>query len=134
MPGFDATGPNGMGPMTGGGRGYCAVPVPGGGPYGGGPNRQGGRGYGRGRGRAGGRGGYGWRHWYYATGMPGWMRAQQGAPAYGAGLPGGTVPAAVTAEEELAGLKGQAGFLKQQLEDIEGRIRALESKPGSEEA
>jgi len=23
MPGFDGTGPNGMGPMTGGGRGYC---------------------------------------------------------------------------------------------------------------
>ena len=27
MPGFDGTGPNGMGPMTGGGRGFCAVPV-----------------------------------------------------------------------------------------------------------
>ncbi|MFC1956809.1 DUF5320 domain-containing protein [Chloroflexota bacterium] len=26
MPGFDGTGPRGMGPMTGGGRGYCAVP------------------------------------------------------------------------------------------------------------
>jgi hypothetical protein len=24
MPGFDGTGPAGMGPMTGGGRGYCA--------------------------------------------------------------------------------------------------------------
>ena len=24
MPGFDGTGPNGMGPMTGGGRGYCS--------------------------------------------------------------------------------------------------------------
>jgi hypothetical protein len=23
MPGFDGTGPNGMGPMTGGGRGFC---------------------------------------------------------------------------------------------------------------
>ncbi len=29
MPGFDGTGPRGMGPMTGGGRGYCAVPQPG---------------------------------------------------------------------------------------------------------
>lgn len=27
MPGYDRTGPRGMGPMTGGGRGYCAVPV-----------------------------------------------------------------------------------------------------------
>jgi len=24
MPGFDCTGPNGSGPMTGGGRGYCS--------------------------------------------------------------------------------------------------------------
>jgi hypothetical protein len=27
MPGFDGTGPRGMGSMTGGGRGYCAIPV-----------------------------------------------------------------------------------------------------------
>ena len=27
MPGFDGTGPRGLGPMTGGGRGFCAVPV-----------------------------------------------------------------------------------------------------------
>ncbi len=26
MPGFDGTGPVGVGPMTGGGRGWCAVP------------------------------------------------------------------------------------------------------------
>ena len=26
MPGFDGTGPRGMGPMTGGGRGFCAIP------------------------------------------------------------------------------------------------------------
>ena len=29
MPGFDGTGPRGMGPMTGGGRGFCAMPLPG---------------------------------------------------------------------------------------------------------
>ena len=28
MPGFDGTGPRGMGPLTGGGRGFCAVPLP----------------------------------------------------------------------------------------------------------
>jgi len=28
MPGFDGTGPLGMGPMTGGGRGFCAIPQP----------------------------------------------------------------------------------------------------------
>jgi hypothetical protein len=27
MPGFDGTGPRGTGPMTGGGRGFCALPV-----------------------------------------------------------------------------------------------------------
>jgi len=27
MPGFDGTGPYGRGPMTGGGRGFCAVPL-----------------------------------------------------------------------------------------------------------
>jgi hypothetical protein len=27
MPGFNGTGPWGMGPMTGGGRGFCAVPL-----------------------------------------------------------------------------------------------------------
>jgi hypothetical protein len=27
MPGFDGTGPTGMGPMTGGGRGFCARPL-----------------------------------------------------------------------------------------------------------
>jgi hypothetical protein len=27
MPGFDGTGPRGMGPMTGGGMGYCVVPL-----------------------------------------------------------------------------------------------------------
>ena len=27
MPGRDGTGPTGMGPMSGGGRGFCAVPV-----------------------------------------------------------------------------------------------------------
>jgi hypothetical protein len=27
MPGFDGTGPRGMGPMTGGGRGFCATPI-----------------------------------------------------------------------------------------------------------
>jgi hypothetical protein len=27
MPGFDGTGPRGLGPMTGGGRGFCAIPL-----------------------------------------------------------------------------------------------------------
>jgi hypothetical protein len=64
MPGFDGTGPRGMGPMTGGGRGFCASPAygarpgyaasfgwPAWGGRGGGFGRGMGRGMGRGRGR-----------------------------------------------------------------------------------
>lgn len=51
MPGFDGTGPMGMGPMTGGGRGWCNPSVPYGRPYfSGGFGPWFGRGRGRGRG------------------------------------------------------------------------------------
>jgi len=65
MPGFDGTGPRGQGAMTGGARGYCAMPA-------GEAGRQ------FGRGVSGARcGGRGWRNRFYATGLPGWMRAQE---------------------------------------------------------
>ncbi|MCU0666957.1 MAG: DUF5320 domain-containing protein [Candidatus Omnitrophica bacterium] len=64
MPGFDATGPRGQGAMTGGGRGYCVVPV-------GEAGKQLGAGAFRGRG-----GGRGWRNCFYATGLPGWIRGK----------------------------------------------------------
>ena len=79
MPGGDGTGPMGLGPMTGRAAGYCAGygvpgymnPIPGRGYFGWG------RGFwGAGRGR-------GWRGWYRATGMPGWVRAAYGMPAWG---------------------------------------------------
>ncbi len=79
MPGFDGTGPMGLGPMTGGGRGPCRFymgawgpwgrPYPGYGygwgyPYGWvGPRFGFGRGMGFGRGRGLGRG-FGWRRWW----------------------------------------------------------------------
>ncbi|MBL7068314.1 MAG: DUF5320 family protein [Candidatus Omnitrophica bacterium] len=56
MPGGDGTGPMGMGPMTGGGRGYCAVPL--------GRSFGRGRGWGRGYGRR--RGWFG--SWPYMSG------------------------------------------------------------------
>ena len=116
MPGRDRTGPRGMGPMTGRGLGYCAGydatgyvnPSPG---YG--------RGLGQGRGRWGG-GGRGWRHTYYATGMPGWARAGY-SPAwdYGPYQP-------MTPEQESDLLKNQAGALERELEAIAQRLEALE--------
>jgi hypothetical protein len=107
MPGGDRTGPRGFGLMSGRGAGYCAGfnapgfanPAPGYGmQYGYWP-------YG-GRGR-------GCRHWYYETGQPGWARAAYVPP---------------TQEQELAGLKNEAEWLKSQLEAISKRIEELEQK------
>ncbi len=68
MPGFDGTGPGGMGRMTGGGRGFCVLPSRAGGALPGADNRP--RypfnniyGFGSGRGRAGG-GGFRLRRWW----------------------------------------------------------------------
>jgi len=113
MPFGDGTGPMGMGPMTGRRMGYCAgYPTPG---YMINP------GYGRGGGR-------GRRNWFYATGMPGWMRMAQGMPAYGMGVPSMPVyPQTPTPEAESAMLRDQAEFLKQQLDEIQNRINDLDS-------
>jgi hypothetical protein len=116
MPGYDGTGPAGMGPMTGGGRGFCAVPgaVPGSVGY----LRPGiGRFFGRGGGR-------GRRNMYYATGLTGWQRA--GNPAYSGA--GGYSYAAPTVQEEREILKSEAENLKRELEDVQRRIETLESK------
>lgn len=61
MPGFDQTGPNGMGPMTGRGAGRCA-----------GARKQG---------RRMGQGGRGWRYRCWATGQTGWQGRQVEVPA-----------------------------------------------------
>ncbi len=102
MPGFDGTGPRGMGPMTGGGRGFCS-------PRGIGAAL---RGYGIPPVT-----GYGYP--YY-----GGMEAPY--PSYG--VPAGAVPSApqMTREQELEFLKNQANAIKSQLEQIEARTRELE--------
>lgn len=116
MPRGDRTGPEGMGPMSGRGMGYCAGygapgymnPGPG---YGRG--RGYGYGYGRGRGFRGGRGG--WRYPVY------------GGPAYGY-PPAWDVPPVAprwTAEDEAAALKQQADMLQNTLADINRRIDEL---------
>ena len=129
MPGGDGTGPMGHGSRTGGGFGFCPPGVgPAYSPY---PV------YGVGRGglpRGGGRGGgRGWRHWYYATGMPGWARAGVGYPAWsGPAYPfvpqAGTFAPSMTAEQELDALKKEEEFSLDELGQINKRIEQLEAE------
>jgi len=124
MPRGDRTGPAGLGPMTGRAAGFCAgYSVPG--------YMNPARGWGRGRGFGffgrGGGGGRGWRHWYYATGLPGWARGGFGpgpyaGPAYGAYGP------EMSAKEEIDVLHEEAGFLRKEIEEIEKRIASLEKE------
>ncbi len=114
MPGFDGTGPRRQGLMTGGGRGYCVVNLSAAGVRPGAGRNFIGRGSGRGN-----------RNCFYATGLPGWMRAQKGMQAFGG------FGQAVAKEEELGILKSQADLLKQQLENTQTRIQDLESKKGA---
>jgi len=105
MPRGDRTGPMGMGPRTGRAAGTCAGswrpgysdPVPG-------------RGFGMGFGR-------GWRHWFHATGVPGWMR-------FGGYAPGVPQP---DPELEKQVLGNMAETLASELEAIKKRIRKLET-------
>jgi len=120
MPGGDGTGPLGLGPMTGRAAGYCAG-------YGmpGFANPMVGRGFGGGFGRRG--GGRGWRHWCYATGLPGGARAGW-APAWGVpyGMPFAPPFAPqMTREQETEALKAQAQYFEKALEDIKKRVEEL---------
>jgi len=118
MPRGDGTGPMGMGPMTGRAAGFCAgFGVPG---Y---ANPIPGRGFGMGRGWFGG-GGRGWRHWYYATGLPGWMRAGY-APAWGMPYPPAWDMSAPSPEQETAALRQQAEALKAALDQINQRLEEI---------
>ncbi len=114
MPGGDRTGPMGTGPMTGRGAGYCA-----GYDAAGSANAAPGRcmGFGHQRGFAGrgfgfGGGGRGHRHWFYATGMPGWMRFGRYPSIYP--LP--------TAETEKQVLKSRADALQSELDAVKKRL------------
>ena len=121
MPGFDGTGPQGAGAMTGGARGYCnpgfrrnSIPY--------------GRGYGMGRGFRGG-----------SAASPGW-----GGRGYGRGFgrrgafppaggwydsinPYGN-PYTIRPEDELSILKDEAAAIKSDLEAINRRIDEIESQ------
>jgi hypothetical protein len=98
MPGLDGTGPMGMGPMTGGGRGFCspwgirAVPS-----------------------------GYGYPRWtgysypYYGAYRRGF---------FGAGVP--PFAPRVTREQELEFLKTESQTLSEELRRMEAMIKVLE--------
>jgi len=110
MPGFDGTGPRGMGSMTGGGRGFCS-------PWGLGSR------YGLGRGMP-----------YPRYGAP-YGSSYGGTPYAGAtpysygGVPPGANPyvSPMSGAQELDFLKNQAQAIKSQLEQISDRIKELET-------
>jgi hypothetical protein len=110
MPGFDGTGPRGLGPMTGWGRGYCLEPVD----------------YDHPRSRIfggywGGRG-HGWRNRYWATGVPG--RAWWGMPA--------RFEPEITKQEGIEILQEEAKNLERQLEYVKKNIDELKQSKTEE--
>lgn len=104
MPGFDATGPAGRGPMTGRRRGIRDV-----------PGKRGYRYYRYGAGY-----GHGWRHCFWASGVSGrgWWK-----------LP--YTYHSLTKEEEIELLKEEADALQSELKSIQGQIEEM-SKNQSE--
>jgi len=114
-----------MGPMTGGGFGYCAgSDVPG---FGAGAARGAGFGRGMGGGRGLGRGagvgrgmggGRGYRHMYYATGLPGWQRGAAWGAGYG--TPFQDVP------EDAAAIRAEAQRLEETAVRLRERAAALD--------
>jgi hypothetical protein len=119
MPSGDRTGPMGMGARSGRAAGYCAGfgmpgyanPIPG---------RGFGMGFGRGRGGGGrgfGGGGRGWRHMFYATGLPGWARFSGVAAPYQPPDP----------EAEKQALNSQAEALQSELDLIKKRLSEIET-------
>ncbi len=114
MPRGDRTGPNGMGPMTGRAAGYCAGydrpgfanPV------------YGGFGYGRGGGF-----GRGYRHRYYATGLPYWQRFGGWGPA-----PYPATPVQYSPEQELEMRRREVEMMETELKSAKDYIAKLEKE------
>jgi hypothetical protein len=115
MPRGDATGPMGMGPMTGRTAGFCA-----GNNMSGYLNNVGGRGYGMGYGRGGGfggrGGGFGRRNRFCVTGVPGrsWFGVANAPLA--------------DPEAEKQALKSRTEYLQSEMDAIKKRLDELTSK------
>jgi hypothetical protein len=125
MPGGDRTGPLGAGPRTGRAAGFCAG-------YGmpGFANSWLGRGFGRGGGFGygfGGGHGRGWRHRFFATGIPGrgWGRGWFG-PGYGYQAGPGYAPGYYY-EDERSALMEEAEYLRSALDSINRRLDKLQT-------
>ena len=109
MPGLNRRGPEEQGPMTGKGRGFCAIPV---------NQRQGNIGGGRGvfeqaaERRC--------RNQYFLTGMPGWMKFQKGMNS------SGSIAQTLSQKNEITVLKNRAEFLSHELEEIQTKIKTME--------
>jgi hypothetical protein len=82
------------------------------------PGRGFGMGFGGGRGFGGGGGGRGRRNMFYATGLPGWMRFNQGFVA---------PQVEPSAEAQKNFLKEQAVAIQAQLDQVKARLAALSS-------
>lgn len=122
MPRGDGTGPAGLGPLTGRRAGYCAgYPVPG---YAN-PYPRGGRRFAQGWGRGAGFGrGMAWRRGFAAPAH--W-------PPYYGPFPGQVEDAELSSESETRALKEQSRMLKEELADIENRLKELEADRGEDE-
>ena len=109
-------GPYNRGPQTGRGMGCCAGydqpgymnPGPG---Y---------TGFGRGS-----FGGHGYRHWFHATGMPGWNRMGGMRSMHGFYPPEAYV---MSEEEEQEVLRDQEKWLEEQLTDVRSRLKKEEEE------
>ena len=122
MPRGDRTGPEGEGPRTGRGLGYCAgSEAPGYGAGGPGMGVRWGRGHGRHR-----HAGRQHRHWMRWGAGPGWGRFAP--PDWG------PIPPEVAAKQEVMDLESEAGWLRIQLDAIQARVAELvgPSKEGAE--
>jgi len=115
MPGGDRTGPRGMGPLSGRAAGRCAgfdIPEF--------FNRAVGRGFGPGYGRPHGMSwgrGRGWRHMYWATGLPGRLRSGRYFDR----------EEKIDPDFEKQSLKDQESILQSELDTIKKRLGELET-------